>query len=90
MRILTWNMAGAGFHTGAPHEAAWEWLLGEAKFDVAMLQESIPPAGLDSFFSSALFRSRFPKQGLAWGNCILAREYNYKIIETAHASWAAS
>ena len=92
MRVLIWNMAGAGFHTGAPHSAAWEWLRNEASFDVAMLQEAIPPAGLDSSFATALFRSRFPAQGLAWGNCILAHEYdyNYRLLEPTQVAWAAS
>ena len=90
MQVLIWNMAGAGFHTGAPHSAAWEWLRNEAKFDVAMLQEAIPPAGLDFSFTTALFRSRFSAQGLAWGNCILAREHDYRLVQPDHAAWAGS
>jgi hypothetical protein len=90
VRVLIWNLAGAGFHTGAPHSAAWEWLRTKAEFDIAMLQEAIPPSGLDSSFATALFRSRFPDQGLAWGNCILAREYDYKLVRPDHAAWAGS
>ena len=90
MRVLIWNMAGAGFHTEAPHAAAWEWLQSEASFDAAMLQEAIPPAGLDHSFATALFRSRFPIKGLPWGNCTLVRDHDYKPVQPDHAAWAAS
>jgi len=53
-----------------------------------MLQEAIPPASLDSSFAISLFRSRFPDQGLAWGNCILAREHDYRLVQPDHATWA--
>ena len=43
MRLISWNMAGAGFHSAATHDDAWRWLTTEADFDVAILQESTPP-----------------------------------------------
>jgi len=90
MRVLIWNMAGAGFHTGAPHAAAWGWLRNEAEFDAAMLQEAIPPSDLDDSFDTVLFRSRFPAQNLAWGNCTLVRDHEFKPRQVEHADWAES
>lgn len=83
-------MAGAGFHTGAPHAAAWEWLRYHAEFDVAMLQEAIPPSDLGGSFASVLFRSRFPAQKLAWGNCTLVRDHEFRLHPMEHATWAES
>jgi len=83
-------MAGAGFHTGAPHAAAWEWLRYQAEFDIAMLQEAIPPSDLGGSFASVLFQSRFPAQNLAWGNCTLARDHEFKPRQVEHADWAES
>jgi hypothetical protein len=77
MKILTWNMAGAGFHTAAPHAAAWDWLLTEAKFDAALLQEAIPPAGLSEQFATVLLRPRVSSRWRCWGNCILVRDHVY-------------
>lgn len=90
MRVLTWNMAGAGFHTGAPHAAAWEWLRHRAEFDVAMLQEAIPPSNLGDSFASLLFQSRFPAQKLAWGNCTLVRDHKFSPHKIEHSTWAES
>lgn len=90
MRVLTWNMAGAGFHTGAPHAEAWEWLRHQAEFDVAMLQEAIPPSDLGDSFVSVLFQSRFPAQNLAWGNCTLVRNHEFREHPIEHATWAES
>lgn len=83
-------MAGAGFHTGAPHAAAWEWLRHQVEFDVAMLQEAIPPSGLCDTFASVLFQSRFPALNLAWGNCTLVRDYEFRQHPIEHATWAKS
>lgn len=90
MRILTWNMAGAGFHTGATHAEAWEWLRNQVEFDVAMLQEAIPPSDLGNSFASVLFQARFPVQRLAWGNCTLARGETFSQHPMAPAPWARS
>ena len=78
-------MAGAGFFTGEPHAAAWEWLRHEAEFDVAMLQEAIPPSDLGGSFASVLFQSRFPAQNLGWGNCTLVRDQEFKPLQVKHA-----
>jgi hypothetical protein len=83
-------MAGAGFHTDAPHAAAWEWLRNQAEFDVAMLQEAILPGDLGDSFASVLFQSRFPAQKLAWGNCTLVRSHRFSPCRLAHPTWAAS
>ena len=78
MKILTWNMAGAGFHKLATHAQAWDWLLNNAEFDIALLQEAIPPADLKDSFRTALFQKRFPSSNIKWGNCILSREIAYQ------------
>ena len=78
MKILTWNMAGAGFHTATPHSAAWDWLRGEATFDIALLQEAIPPSDLSDQFATVLFRPRVTTGPRVWGNCILARDAHYQ------------
>jgi len=83
-------MAGAGFHTGEPHAAAWDWLRHQAEFDVAMLQEAIPPSNLADSFVSVLFQSRFPAQNLAWGNCTLVRDLEFRPHQLEHATWAES
>jgi exonuclease III len=91
MRILTWNMAGAGFHKLATHAQAWDWLLNNAEFDVALLQEATPPAGLENSFRSALFQKRFPNSKIKWGNCILSREIAYQeFTPTVDPRWESA
>lgn len=91
MKILTWNMAGAGFHKLATHAQAWDWLLKNAEFDVALLQEAIPPDGLENSYRSALFQKRFPSSKIKWGNCILSREIAYKeFTPTVDPRWESA
>jgi endonuclease/exonuclease/phosphatase family metal-dependent hydrolase len=91
MKILTWNMAGAGFHKLATHAQAWDWLLNNAEFDVALLQEAIPPAGLENSYRSALFQKRFPSSKIKWGNCILSREIAYQeFTPTVDPRWESA
>ena len=70
-------MAGAGFHTAASHAAAWDWLQREATFEIALLQEAIPPSGLSDQFATVLFRPRVTTGPRVWGNCILVRGHTY-------------
>lgn len=76
-------MAGAGFHRLATHEQAWEWLLEESEFDIALLQEAIPPPEVDDMFTSVMFQQRFPDSKLNWGNCILSRDIEYQEVNPA-------
>jgi len=91
MKILSWNMAGAGFHKARTHGQAWDWLLQRADFDVAMLQEAIPPPGIEDVFKSAIFQARYPDRSLAWGNCILSRSQSFEhFVPSIEAPWASS
>lgn len=89
VKILTWNMAGAGFHTATPHSAAWDWLFTEAQFDAALLQEAVPPSGLSERFATVIFRPRVSSGQKRWGNCILVRDHVYvdEVFDNG-TSWA--
>jgi exonuclease III len=79
MKIMTWNMSGAGFHGGASHADAWQWLSNEATFDVALLQEAVPPVGIERSFRSLQFRHKYPGTALRWGNCIVSRDTELRL-----------
>lgn len=83
-------MAGAGFFTGASHAEAWMWLRDDADFDIALLQESIPPIDVRESFATVLFQPRFPARKLAWGNCTLVRDRSLNARTIEHPTWAAS
>jgi exonuclease III len=77
MRLISWNMAGAGFHTATSHDEAWRWLVTHTDFEVAMLQESIPPEWIRDTFPVVIHNPKYPKRGKYWGNTILCRENLY-------------
>ena len=78
MRLISWNMAGAGFHSAATHDDAWRWLTTEADFDVAILQESTPPQWVSEMFPVVIHNPKYPLTGKRWGNSIICREDNYR------------
>ena len=67
-------MAGAGFHTAKSHDDAWHWLTTEADFDIAMLQESIPPQRVLEEFPVLVHNPKYSHAGKRWGNSIICRE----------------
>lgn len=75
MKILTWNMAGAGFHSKLKHAEAKEWLIHEAVFDIALLQEALPITDVGNSFIANIFAKRLHRKGpeSGWGNAILSR-----------------
>lgn len=81
MLLISWNMAGAGFHSSASHEDAWRWLTTEADFDVAMLQESTPPQWVLDEFPVVIHNPKYPKKGQRWGNSIICRQDLYRHFE---------
>lgn len=72
------------------HATACEWLGNQAEFDVAMLQEAIPPTNLGDSFASVLLQSRFPVQKSAWGNHTSIRSHEFSPFQVANPTWAAS
>jgi len=86
MRLITWNMAGAGFFSGASHDDAWRWLTTEADFDVAILQESTPPQWVLEEFPVVIHNPKYPLTGKRWGNSIICRQDNYRQfkLDSAH------
>jgi exonuclease III len=77
MRLISWNMAGAGFHTASSHQDAWHWLTKECDFDVAMLQESTPPQWVFDEFSVVIHNPKYPQKGQRWGTSIICRQEIY-------------
>lgn len=75
MRVISWNMAGAGFHTARAHNDAWDWINSQ-EFDVALLQEAVPPSGVSMNYTSFLFRPYQLSRQFSWGNCIVSRNMN--------------
>ena len=81
-------MAGAGFYASTKHDDAWHWLTTEPEFDVAILQESIPPPWLAEEFPVVLHNPKYPSKKMRWGNSIICRQkthVNYK-FDSEH-SW---
>jgi hypothetical protein len=74
-------MAGAGFHSYASHEQAWDYLEDSLDFDIALLQEAITPSGITHSFADVLFQKRYPESNVAWGNCIVSRKMKLRHVE---------
>ena len=84
MRVISWNMQGAGFRSTESHYAAWRWLTSEVEFDVAMLQESTPPKWALTEFPNLIHNPKYSHLGRQWGNSILCRQdvysqYKFKV-----------
>ena len=62
LKLLSWNMRGRDLN--------WKWLVEEADFDIAFLQEATFPTGFESHFASIIHH---PKKKLAWGTAIVSR-----------------
>jgi endonuclease/exonuclease/phosphatase family metal-dependent hydrolase len=67
MRIVSWNLAHNSPEYRAHHEDAWGYLLDELRPDVALVQEAVPPEGLDR---SLIFAKPWAKR--PWGSAIIA------------------
>jgi exonuclease III len=78
MQLISWNMAGAGFHSATSHDDAWRWLTTEADFDVALLQESTPPPWVLEEFPVVIHNPKYLQTGKRWGNSIICRQDNYR------------
>ena len=66
VRVVSWNL---GHNTGGyarRHEEAWDYLLEELRPDVALVQEAVPPDGLDR---SVVFVKPWAKR--PWGSAIV-------------------
>jgi exonuclease III len=74
-------MAGAGFHSHASHQQAWDYLESSLDFDIALLQEAITPRGIKNSFADVLFQKRYPESNVAWGNCIVSRRMKLRQVE---------
>lgn len=66
MRIATWNLGSNGAGFAARHGDAWEYLLEEIRPDIALLQEAVPPAGLER---SLVFAR--PWASRKWGSAVV-------------------
>jgi exonuclease III len=86
MRLISWNMAGAGFHSAASHDDAWRWLTTEADFDVAFLQESTPPQWVLDRFPVVIHNPKYQQTGKRWGNSLVSRQDNYHqfLLDSEH------
>lgn len=62
LKLLSWNMRGRDLN--------WKWLVEEADFDIAFLQEATFPTGYEDNFVSVIHH---PKKKLAWGTAIVSR-----------------
>lgn len=78
MRLISWNMAGAGFHSRTTHDDAWRWITSEADFDIAILQESTPPQWVLEDFPVVIHNPKYPQTGKRWGNSVLCRQDKYR------------
>lgn len=66
MRIVSWNLGSNSAGYAARHADAWEYLLQELRPDVALLQEAVPPAGIER---SLVFAR--PWASRAWGSAVV-------------------
>jgi len=81
-------MAGAGFNPATTINDAWRWLITEADFDVAMLQESTPPQWVLEEFPGVIHNPKYPLKGKRWGNSIICRRDDYSQFKIdAHQPW---
>lgn len=62
LKILSWNMQGRDLN--------WRWLVEEADFDIAFLQEATYPTGFEDNFTTIIHH---PKKKLAWGTAIVSK-----------------
>lgn len=62
LKILSWNMRGRDLN--------WKWLVEQADFDIAFLQEATYPTGFEDSFVSVIHH---PKKKLAWGTAIVSK-----------------
>lgn len=62
-KVLSWNMKG--------RESNWRWLVEDAEFDVALLQEAPYPTGYESNFVSIIHNGKRKKN---WGTAIVSKK----------------
>jgi exonuclease III len=75
MRIVSWNMNAKGLTER--HLDGWTFLLDELQPDIALLQETVPPAdpvpGYDQVFTEAW-------DGHSWGSAVLSRVGGLELV----------
>lgn len=66
MRVVSWNLGHNSPEYRARHDDAWRYLLEELHPDVALVQEAVPPEGLDR---SLVFAKPWARR--AWGSAVI-------------------
>jgi exonuclease III len=75
MRVVSWNMNYWQRRGQGQYEAAWDYLRGTVKPDVALLQEAVVPPGLD-----AVRRTDGIRQGQPWHSAVVVFGGTYEPV----------
>ena len=90
MRIVTWNM-DCWKRPAAKHAAAWEFLVGELRPDIALLQETRVQKTADYEVLPLLALERGASlKSLTWGSAILSRVVTRKYFDCSRLVIIAS